>query len=62
MQLTSCPPEAIAAYVFAQYFFLGLIYAAKVAGTAVHLGYLVLGLGIPRLRRVAAVLIMSDSN
>jgi len=31
------------AYVFAQYFFSWLVYAAKVAGTVVHLGNLVLG-------------------
>ena len=37
------PPEEIAAYVFAQYFFSLLVYAVKVADTVVHLGDLVLG-------------------
>ena len=44
----SSPPEAIAAYVFAQHFFIywlvgWLVYAIRLAGTVVHLGDLVLG-------------------
>ena len=36
--LVSSPSEIIAAYVFAQYFYLSwLVYAVKVAGTVVHL-------------------------
>ena len=42
--LISRPPEAIAAYVFVQYFFIFWLVGLcrKVAGTVVHLGDLVL--------------------
>jgi len=58
---------AIAAYVFAQYFFLyllvrWLVYAGKVAGTVVHLGDLVLGREVTQASSGGCVLILSDSN
>ena len=51
LSLLAAHRMTIAAYVFAQYFFLGwlvgwLLYAVKVAGTVAHLGDLVLGLRV----------------